>query len=94
MSTKPIVITPEANIVGGNTAALKNELSELINSGQLEITLDMKQVEMVDSLGIGILIAARNSLQRVSGKISIVNLSDNLTRLFSNMRIIDLLNVS
>ena len=94
MSTKPTVITPEEDIVGAATHDLKSQISELINSGKKHIELDLGQVSMIDSLGIGVLVATRNSLRQSEGEFSIVNLSEDLTKLFSNMRIIEFLNVN
>ena len=94
MSTKPVVITPDSDIVGNATHELKKEFSALIKSGQLQIKLDLKDVTMIDSLGIGVLVATRNSVRQSDGEFSIVNLSPDLTQLFSNMRIIEFLNIS
>ncbi len=94
MSTKPTTITPDSDIVGNATHDLKKEFSKLINSGKTQIKLDLKKVSMIDSLGIGVLVATRNSIRQSDGEFSIVNLSDDLTKLFANMRIIEFLNVS
>ena len=94
MSTTPIVITPDSDIVGNATHDLKKEFSELIQNGKVQITLDLEKVSMIDSLGIGVLVATRNSVRQSDGEFCIVNLSKDLTQLFSNMRIIEFLNVS
>ena len=94
MSTTPIVITPESDIVGNATHDLKKEFSELIKNGTVQIKLDLQKVSMIDSLGIGVLVATRNSVRQSDGEFAIVNLSEDLTQLFSNMRIIEFLNVS
>jgi len=94
MSTTPIVITPKTDIVGNATHDLKKEFSKLIKNGQLYIKLDLAKVTMIDSLGIGVLVATRNSVRQSDGEFSIVNLSPDLTQLFSNMRIIEFLNIS
>ncbi len=93
MSTTPIVIAPKSDIVGNATYELKTEFSELLNRGELNIKLDLASVTMIDSLGIGVLVATRNSIRQSDGEFSIVNLSEDLTQLFSNMRIIEFLNV-
>ncbi|MEA3286983.1 MAG: STAS domain-containing protein [Candidatus Marinimicrobia bacterium] len=94
MSTTPVTITPEADIVGNATYELKREFSELIKSGQLQIRLDLAKVTLIDSLGIGVLVATRNSVRQSDGEFSIINLSADLTQLFSNMGIIEFLNIS
>ncbi|NQV30498.1 MAG: STAS domain-containing protein [Candidatus Marinimicrobia bacterium] len=94
MSTKPIVITPESDIVGNSSHELKKEFSTFIEAGKIKIKLDLHQVSMIDSLGIGVLVATRNALRQANGEFSIINLNEDLTELFSNMRIIEFLNVS
>ena len=94
MSTKPITVTPDSDIVGNYTSELKQKLANLIQNGQQKIVLDLKAVSMIDSLGVGVLVATRNSIQRSQGELQIINLSDDLKKLFSNMRIIDFLNIS
>ena len=94
MSTKPIVITPESDIVGNSSHELKKELSVFIENGKIDIKLDLHKVRMIDSLGIGVLVATRNALRQANGGFCIVNLNEDLTELFSNMRIIEFLNVS
>ena len=94
MSTKPIVITPESDIVGNSSHELKKELSVFIENGKIDLKLDLHKVRIIDSLGIGVLVATRNALRQANGEFCIVNLNEDLTELFSNMRIIEFLNVS
>lgn len=93
MESNLVTITPEQNIVGTVTHDLKREFSSLMKSDQLFIEVDLKNVTMIDSLGIGVLVATRNSLKEANGEFSIVNLSNDLTQLFANMKIIEFLNI-
>ena len=56
MSTKPIVITPESDIVGNSSHELKKELSVFIENGKIDLKLDLHKVRIIDSLGIGVLV--------------------------------------
>ena len=94
MSAMPTVIAPKSDIVGNATYELKKEFSHLLDSGELNVKLDLSSVSMIDSLGIGVLVATRNSIRQSDGEFSIVNLSEDLTQLFSNMRIIEFLNIN
>ncbi len=94
MSAMPTVIAPKSDIVGNATYELKREFSQLLDSGELNVKLDLASVSMIDSLGIGVLVATRNSIRQSDGEFSIVNLSEDLTQLFSNMRIIEFLNIN
>jgi anti-anti-sigma factor len=93
MNANIITITPRQNIVGSVTHELKKELSDHISEGRLHLRVDLEEVTMIDSLGIGVLVATRNSVKDANGEFSIVNLSSNLTQLFSNMRILEFLNI-
>lgn len=93
MSENMVTITPKQNIVGSVTHELKKEFSNHINQGQVRIRVDFRDVTMIDSLGIGVLVATRNTIKDTNGHFSIVNLSDDLTQLFSNMKIIEFLNI-
>ena len=93
MSKNVITITPEQNIVGSVTHELKRDFSRHISNDELFIRVDLKNVTMIDSLGIGVLVATRNSLKEAQGDFSIVNLSNELTQLFANMKIIEFLNI-
>ena len=94
MSTTPTIVAPGSDIVGNATHDLKKDFSEIIGRGQLKIEVDLERVSMIDSLGIGVLVATRNSIRRANGEFSIINLSPDLTQLFANMRIIEFLNIN
>ena len=94
MCIDDIVVTPETDIVGNATYVLKKELATLVRGEQLRITMDMTNVTMIDSLGIGVLVATRNLVRQTNGEFQIINLSKDLIRLFSDMQIIEFLNAS
>ncbi len=62
-------------------------MREAIAGGVHQLTIDLRNVEMIDSVGLGLLIAAHNSLMRVGGELSAVNASQELVNLFVSMRI-------
>jgi len=94
MNVHANMITPETDIVGSTTYELKQKFADLTKEGQVQITLNLTNVSMIDSLGIGLLVATRNAVRQAEGEFVIINLSDDLTQLFSNMRILEFLNVS
>ena len=82
-----VVITPQQDIVASVAGDLRTLLKEQIGQGCREMVLDLRQVEMIDSMGIGLLIAVHNSLNKNGGQLRAVNLSQDLQRLFKNMRL-------
>ncbi len=66
---------------------LRPELKNVIIDGVRDLVLDMTQVHVVDSAGIGLLVAVYNSLARLNGTLSVVNLSGELLKLFKAFRL-------
>lgn len=81
------VVAPQKDVVSAVATELRKQLKSLVDSGQKKIELDMKKVEMMDSMGLGLLIALHNSLKDQGGQIRVVNLSEELMELFRNMRL-------
>jgi anti-anti-sigma factor len=79
-----------ATSLDGLPSALKAELSR----GANELAFDLGRTEMLDSTGIGMLIATHNSLARAGGKMSVQNVSPQIVQLLQTMRLATRLNVS
>jgi anti-sigma B factor antagonist len=70
--------------------ALKKEIAE----GVREIVFDLAATTMLDSTGIGLLVAASNSLAAVQGAVRMVNVSPDILKLLQNMKLIDRLHAT
>ena len=77
-----------ATVVPELQTTLKSELAQ----GAVEATFDLGKTRVVDSTGIGLLIACCNSLARAAGEIHVVNVSSDLMQLFKSMRLVSRLN--
>jgi anti-anti-sigma factor len=71
-------------------ALLKRELDQPIE----EMVVDMTGTAMLDSSGIGLLIATFNSVGRKGGRFRIVNAAPPIFQLLQSMRLVNRLNVS
>ncbi len=80
-------IHPAADIVAASIAELRADLRRMIGDGVRELTVDFSAVAMLDSAGIGLLVAAHNSLSKVGGRLAIVNASPEILDLLRSMRI-------
>jgi anti-anti-sigma factor len=81
------VITPQTDILSSEAARFKDDLRELINNGVKHLTINCQHVEMVDSLGVGLVIAAHNSLLKVGGELRLVNTRSEVYDLLVSMRL-------
>lgn len=73
---------------------LQVELRELLKNGVRELEFDMAKTAMLDSSGMGLMIAAANSLAPGGGKVRVTNVCPDIFRLLQSMRLTARLNVS
>lgn len=88
------VVTLQGDLTAPQVPALQTELRQTLAQGVRDITFDFGQTETLDSSGIGLLIATRNSLARVDGRVNVVNLSAPLLTLLQSMRLVTRLNAT
>lgn len=81
------VLQPEGDLVAARLPALRSKLQEMLGGGTVHLTLDLAGARMVDSAGIGLLIAAHNSLKKAGGELTVVHASKDILDLFRTMRI-------
>lgn len=81
-------VIPGVDIVASHCEGLREELLSLINEGEKRIIIDLKDTEMIDSSGIGLLIATKNNLTDAGGgEVEIIHISDDIMQLFLIMRL-------
>jgi anti-sigma B factor antagonist len=73
---------------------LQADLKKQLDQGASELVFDFDKTGMLDSTGIGLLIAARNSVSSKGGAMRVQSVSQDIFRLLQNMRLIARLNVS
>lgn len=73
---------------------LQGDLKEMLNKGTSELVFDLTKTAMLDSSGIGLLIAAANSLASKGGKVRVTHVGRDIFRLLQTMRLTARLNVS
>ncbi len=80
-------LKPGCDVVASIADELRVRIKTLLEQGAKDLQIDLTGVEMVDSVGLGLFIAAHNSLQKKGGKLTVVNASTHLYDLFRNMRL-------
>ena len=82
-----ISVMPQEDIVASMAQAFREELRGLLDETPKELIIDLENVTMIDSVGLGVLIATHNSLTQITGKLIILNVSKDLCGLFRTMRL-------
>jgi len=73
-------IKPGKNITTPMVQGMKKQILSLMDQGIEEITIDFNGVEDIDSNGLGLLIAAHNSLRGINGKLKMKNVSGRMNK--------------
>jgi len=87
-------ITVGVKLTAADVPAIQTQLKQEISSGVRNMVFDMKETASLDSTGIGLLVAANNSLTAAKGSLRIVNVSSDIFKLLQSMRLAGRLNAS
>lgn len=74
--------------------SLQIAVREALGPDVKEVVVDLQHAVMLDSSGIGFLIATSNSLSRSGGRIQVTNVSADILKLLQGMRLTPRLNPS
>ena len=81
------IVCPGQNIVAAMTQNFRDELRLLLAKGITNIVIDLTGVEIIDSMGLSVLVAVHNSLQKKGTRLEIRNAVDNINKLMGEMRL-------
>ncbi len=87
-------VTLGTKLTAIETPELQTLLKEKIAGGIRSLIFDLKKTATLDSTGIGLLVAANNSLIGVQGQIKLVHVSADILRLLKSMRLADRLHAT
>ena len=77
----------EGDLTASTAPMIRVDLKNLIAEGVRELVIDMVNTRVIDSSGIGLLVATHNSLMRLNGKLTIKNVSQDLLELLKAFRL-------
>ncbi len=82
-----VIYKPARDIVTTAVDAIKVDLRKSIDTSEGILSIDLSGVDMIDSRGLGLLIATANSLASKQRKLRIVNASSDIVELMRMMRL-------
>lgn len=80
-------LRPGRDLVASSVEDVRADLSALVEEGIVSLTIDLDGVKMVDSLGMGLLVATHNSLRGKGGHLRLVNVAARIHDILSVMRL-------
>jgi anti-sigma B factor antagonist len=75
------VLDLEGNLALENNSQFRKQAAAIIDAGARKLIVNMARVKYMDSSGLGELISCYITLQRMSGRIKLLHLSDRLQHL-------------
>ena len=89
------VLALEGRIVlGEETVALREKVKSLLAEGKKKLLLDLKNVSMIDSSGLGALVAAHSSANAAGAKLLLCNLGSRTNELLQVTRLLTVFEVA
>ncbi len=82
-----VIVKPGKDVVASMANDFRTQLHELVQKSPNELVIDLDGVEMVDSVGIGVIIATHNSLSKNGGSLRVTNVASDIFTLFCTMRL-------
>ena len=88
MESGVTVVKPGRNIVASMADSFREDLKRVVEQEAVKkVTMDLTGVEMLDSVGLGLLIATHNSLSERGGSLSIRGAGEDILKLLGTMRL-------
>jgi anti-anti-sigma factor len=80
------VVQPAGDTIVATIPELRLKMRDIVGDGVRDLVIDLSAIRMVDSSGIGLLVATYNSIHKMGVQLSAVNASNELMELFRPMR--------
>lgn len=79
----------KGNVMGGPDAStLNDQLHKLIESGKKKVVIDLKEVNFMNSSGLGMLIGGLTTMKNAGGDLKIANASEKIESLLMITKLI------
>ena len=75
------------DLVASTVADTRNQFKQILAEGVTGVAVDLSRVYIIDSQGIGLLVALHNSLEKSGGTLAVTNASAEIVELFKSMRL-------
>jgi anti-sigma B factor antagonist len=89
-----VVIALSGKIMGGPEAGqINDKINALLDEEKKKIIIDLKQVEWMNSSGLGILIGAIQTLKNNGGQLVLIHVSDRIENLLKITKLINVFSI-
>lgn len=82
-----VYFRPGGDLVASSMQSYREQLLKALEQAPGGIEIDLGQVDMIDSMGIGLLVAAHNTVSGKGGNLRLKGVSPDIRELLSAMRL-------
>ncbi len=84
-----VIIALEGKVMGGPDATtFHGKLHEFIEGGTKKVVIDLRKVEWMSSVGLGMLISAMTAMKNAEGELKLANVTQSIESLLTITRLI------
>ena len=88
-----LILTLHSDLTSEYVNDLKENIKAAIADGAKDICFDMINIRLIDSTGIGLLVSIQNTVKKIDGGLTVINLASNIFDLFLYMKLDQLFTV-
>jgi len=81
------VVRPKGIITAANAGEFKQSLHDLVESGVCDLTIDLADVEMIDSQGLAVFVVCHQTVSAKGGSLTVITDNEDILGLFRVMRL-------
>src|ERR1700693_2993067 len=81
-------------VLGEETSALREKVKSLLGEGKKQLVLDLRNVTMIDSSGLGALVAAHSSAKSAGASLRLCNLGSRTNELLQITKLVTVFEAS
>lgn len=85
--SRQVFIAPHKDIVASEAQELRRKIFAIIGEKPGKLVVDLEGVNLIDSIGLGVLISARNHLKKAGGELVVTNVSKEIYQLIRQMHL-------
>ena len=81
------IIKPVGDLLGEEVEIFKDNIRNVLDSKPDKLIIDMGEVEVIDSTGIGVLVASKNSAAEKNCEVILKDVNTDIMKMFRIMRL-------
>jgi anti-anti-sigma factor len=88
-----VILEPQDEITADTELDLKAAVRRQLNAGRVHLVLDLQRVPYIDSCGLGRVVQAYVSAQRLGGGLKLLNVNERCRQLLTVTRLMSVLEI-